>query len=339
MHQSNDEQSHAYEEHANNEAMARGRALERIRFAQRDRSRSNVGTSVHSSDSLASKEERSDSLDIKDILMQYPSHHGGGSTDNNFGGIGMDGSDDADDFQFPVILQREESEAALPLQPPEEPDYAEDEEDDDEALKEEESKDVREELFEAIPEPYWQSTEFQRVIITEASEASEEDTKEACRVLKKAMEIRERWISAHPFPPQDISDGFEEVTMSPHRKTVKDPATAGGLHPAEFRRRSVPPYKVFGTPLPETIPDMKFKMVNGVMHVNYVTVRDDLDDLDLPMHAISEEKTAGLMQNKSTSSTNLEVSDSDDEPRTPSPRTPARRPSFKRGLSQRIPSI
>lgn len=375
MHQNNDEQSHAYEEHANNEAMARGRAFERIRVAQRDRSRSNVGTSVHSSDSLASKDERSDSLsDAKDILSAYTNHAQG---DHPFAtGVGFDMSDDGNDAEFPSLLQREVSE--MPEAADEiDQDFVEDEEDDDEALKEEENKDVRDELFEAIPEPYWQSIDFQRVLITEANEPQEEDTKEACRLLKKSMEIREKWISAHPFPPQDISEGFEEEVvaqqLSPPRKSVhKDTPMHhhldGSIHTQpEFRRRSVPPYKIFGTQLPETIPDMKFKMVNGVMHVNYVTVRDDMDFLngedDIPTHAISEEKTAGLVRSNSSQELAVSESDSDNEDKkksasaqtttdnasatksdikressTGSSQTAQRRPSFKRSLS-RIPSI
>jgi hypothetical protein len=72
--------------------------------------------------------------------------------------------------------------------------------------------DVRDELFEAIPEPFYQVTDFQRVLITETrDDFLDNDTKLACEGLQACMDIREKWISEHPFPPQDLVPAEEEV--------------------------------------------------------------------------------------------------------------------------------
>lgn len=289
----------SFEESVLSDSVIRGRALERIRVAQRDRSKSNLGTSQHSVDSDKDKDRyRAASRDREDSVFDFREFHQG----------------------IAGMSESVKSQASLE----DEEDFQEDEEEDDQDIQQEQRKDVREALFEAIPEPYYQSTDFQRVIITEPNEPPEEDTKDACKLLKKAMEIREKWLADHPFPPQDISDGFteQEVTMSPHRKG-KDI-----VYPQDYRRRSVPPYRVFGTPLPETIPDMKFKMVKGVMHVKYVSVKEGVMSKDLPAHAISEEKTPGLIIETGTEDGILAPPPAIGTPGAP-PRT----------LSARIPSI
>lgn len=127
--------------------------------------------------------------------------------------------------------------------------------------------DVRKELFEAIPEPYYESTEFRRVIITNLKETSgDSDSKEACKLLQKCMKIREKWISAHPFPPQDIPDSFYEYQSPSSPSKRKGIALAGD----EFRRRSVPPYEVFEFPVPQGTTDLEYKMVNGVVLVRKI---------------------------------------------------------------------
>lgn len=93
---------------------------------------------------------------------------------------------------------------------------AEEEEEDDEDAPE---ADVRAKLFEAIPEPYLYPTTFQRVVITETGEAPDADTIIACQKIKRCMDIREKWLSFHPYPPQDKKKTFDEVSecMSPPR--------------------------------------------------------------------------------------------------------------------------
>lgn len=136
--------------------------------------------------------------------------------------------------------------------------------------------DVRRELFEAIPEPYYHSTEFSRVVITDTNEPVDIDTKEAAKQLKNCMDIREKWIAKHPYPSQDVASGFEALASvasmgqfnslspkSPNRKMSEGSAS----HRPEYRRRSVPPYEVFDLPLPSTEENIRFKFVDGIVFV------------------------------------------------------------------------
>jgi hypothetical protein len=117
-------------------------------------------------------------------------------------------------------------------------------------------------LFEKIPEPYPHSVNYQRVMVTDPEEAPDIDTVEACKKLKLIMEIREKWLSAHPFPPQDLEQ-FVKEGGSPPRKRSSD---SSAPHDS-FRRRSVPPYDIFDLPLPESLVGLTYKMVGGVMFV------------------------------------------------------------------------
>lgn len=117
-------------------------------------------------------------------------------------------------------------------------------------------------LFEKIPEPYPHSVNYQRVTITDPEEAPDIDTIEACKKLKFIMEIRQKWLSAHPFPPQDLEQ-FAKDAGSPPRKRSSDSAAPHD----SFRRRSVPPYDIFDLPLPEPLVGLTYKMVEGVMSV------------------------------------------------------------------------
>jgi hypothetical protein len=130
--------------------------------------------------------------------------------------------------------------------------------------------DVRKELFEAIPEPYFESAEFRRVIVTNLKDgAGDSDSKEACKLLQKCMKIREKWISMHPFPPQDIADSFLDISHHPksldvshHPKTITDEESRD-----TFRRRSVVPYEIFDEPVPKGTVDLEYKMIRGVVMV------------------------------------------------------------------------
>jgi hypothetical protein len=126
--------------------------------------------------------------------------------------------------------------------------------------------DLRKALFEAIPEPYPHTLNYQRVIISEAGDPVDLDTKDACKKLKQCMAIREKWIGAHPFPPQDIIKNCPLEVASPERagsKKAKGEVT-------NFRRRLPPAYEVFGEPLPPTMGNLRFKMVEGVVRVQSV---------------------------------------------------------------------
>lgn len=122
--------------------------------------------------------------------------------------------------------------------------------------------DIREELFDAIPEPYVYSKDFRRLVITEIDEEVDEDTIRARLNLKQCFELREKWINQHPAPPQDqstefdIFDSFDEA-KSPIKKSAD-----------KFRRRKDPPYNVFGRKMVEKDNSLKYKMVNGVVIVS-----------------------------------------------------------------------
>jgi hypothetical protein len=100
--------------------------------------------------------------------------------------------------------------------------------------------DVRKELFEAIPEPYYESAEFRRVMISTIKEdIIDIDTREACKSLDKCMKIREKWMSIHPFPPQDIPSSFADEDMI-HR---------GGFDPVSPKARGYSMSTVPQTPV------------------------------------------------------------------------------------------
>ncbi len=142
-------------------------------------------------------------------------------------------------------------------------------------------------LFEGIPEPYNHSVNFQRVIVSDAGEAPDADTVEACKKLKTITEIREKWLSAHPVPPQDLID-FSVECGSPPRKLSSDSSSSANNE--MFRRRLDPPYEIFDQPLPSSISNYSYRMVAGVMHVSEVKetnscgadAAEEVADKDLP---------------------------------------------------------
>ena len=125
--------------------------------------------------------------------------------------------------------------------------------------------DPRDHLFDSIPEPFIESDEYQKVIITETSDAVDEDTTFACTELKRSVLLREKYISAHPSPPQD--------QLPPFRNQLRESGVTSpkrDRHPNDFRRRAVPPYDVWSEPVPgkwERADDVDFCTVQGVMHV------------------------------------------------------------------------
>jgi hypothetical protein len=138
--------------------------------------------------------------------------------------------------------------------------------------------DVREELFDAIPEPFYQVTDFQRVIITETQDDfSDPDTKVACDGLKTCMNLRDKWISEHPFPPQDLS-GFQGEAPLISGSTTPVRRASERKDPHEFRRRANCPYSIFDQPLPQFdhTDRYKCKLFRGVMSV----IRIDKPDPD-----------------------------------------------------------
>eukprot|EP01035_Chromulina_nebulosa_P019479 gene19479-25361_t len=121
--------------------------------------------------------------------------------------------------------------------------------------------DVRKQLFEAIPEPYPHPIDFQRVIITETVDLIDQDSISSCKSLKTCMNLRDKWLSAHPFPPQDLV----EVSNSSIDLTNKHFDNDTML----FRRRLPPDYNIFDSPIPEfKSNEYKYEMVNGVMVIH-----------------------------------------------------------------------
>jgi len=120
------------------------------------------------------------------------------------------------------------------------------------------NEDIRDELFESIPEPYEYSKDFRRVIITEIDEEVDEDTKRARINLKKCLDLREKYISQHPPAPQDQVTEFDIVENQPPLRYTTD----------KFRRRKDPPYNVFSRPMIEKDTTKKYKMLNGVIIIS-----------------------------------------------------------------------
>jgi len=115
--------------------------------------------------------------------------------------------------------------------------------------------DVRFSLFNSNLEPYPHSMDFRRVIITEIeSEKVDPDTIAACQSLRKCLQLREKWITAHPFPPQDRI--YENAPQCETKDEVKD-----------FRRRNDPEYNIFDQSIPDSISCYKYQMEKGVINV------------------------------------------------------------------------
>lgn len=128
-----------------------------------------------------------------------------------------------------------------------------------------EDVDERKNLFETIPEPYFQSTSFQRIVVTEIEESADADIKDACIKLQKCKQIREKWLSNHPYPPQDNIKTFEISEMYFPQPTSTIPND--NVHPDSFRRRLVPKYNIFEGKIfgPINNKTIKFKMSDGII--------------------------------------------------------------------------
>ena len=74
--------------------------------------------------------------------------------------------------------------------------------------------------------------------------------------------LREKWISAHPIPPQDL-------TTFPERKLTEEFD--------EFRRRPEPHYDVFSDPLPGATDEYRVEAIGGITYV-FKNNKSDEDD-------------------------------------------------------------
>jgi len=313
----------SYDDLQQTENLIRGRALERIQ--QRKRGTSGLGVSTHSNPPSG----------LDEVINGSPQGH------RKALALSSNDEDDAKSTRtFSVEQMQQEMLAGKSLLGDKEIININRQESDDDLEEVDDmqaANDLREELFGAIPEPYYQSTDFQRVHITETTEPPEQDTIDACAMLSKCMKLRNKWMDAHPFPPQDMVEQFgDEVITSPYRNYKKHPQeTTTKTDPAHFRRRAVPPYEIFKQELPETIPDMKFKMVNGIMHVNYTTQKCDfavpgVEPVPTPSAENGKEQPPQLLSKAISVESTLGLSISADE---------NDKQESSRPLSFRIPSI
>jgi len=156
--------------------------------------------------------------------------------------------------------------------------------------------DPRDHLFEAIPAPFEEPTEYQRCIITETSDGADEDTAFACAQLKSCIKLRAKYMSEHPVPPQDLLEPFKTLREAPPTPKKDLPKK----DPNDYRRRAVPPYNIWAESLPkrwDKADDVELVMLQGVMRL-------------VPMDqsaavSCSEEKLATPHQGLDFSSTNV----------------------------------
>ena len=87
---------------------------------------------------------------------------------------------------------------------------------------------------------------------------------QSCDILAKCMRLREKYICAHPVPPQDIvpSPELKSVLATP-----QSPVRQVKHGKAHFRRRMDPEYDVFQRPVPSILTGITYSMVNGVFNV------------------------------------------------------------------------
>jgi len=141
-------------------------------------------------------------------------------------------------------------------------------------------EDVREQLFEAIPEPYPHSKKFHRVQIVDPGDDFEsEETTIASKLIAQCLQLREKWIGDHPTPPQDLGDmSVTAQPLSPARSGSS--ASSKPKDPKDFRRRMEVTYDPIqkDKPIPEQA-HFSYKMEEGVMQVFEQSPDEELDPL------------------------------------------------------------
>lgn len=91
-----------------------------------------------------------------------------------------------------------------------------------------------------------------------------EEDLQSCAILAKCMQLREKYISAHPAAPQDIVPNTELKTMLATPLSPVRSAKQGKVH---FRRRLDPEYDVFNRPVPCAVSGLSYVMEDGVFNV------------------------------------------------------------------------
>jgi hypothetical protein len=198
-----------YEDLLQNESIViKERTLERIRNAQRERAFSNLTQSVCSQDSYMGEEDSDDSdadLDLHSNtlanmhLQQQEFHHALYSVDtdnNNNVNSGLQ-APHGEYFVGESSMPSVASSLASTIVPPPPPSpgrppsmvfpsavplvHSQSQSQSHSAVAD---NDLRNGLFGAIPEPYYHSKEFSRVVVTDTAEPVDYDTKEACKTIK-----------------------------------------------------------------------------------------------------------------------------------------------------------
>ena len=105
--------------------------------------------------------------------------------------------------------------------------------------------------------------------------------------IKKALELREKYLSLHPPAPQDVLSLDLESSLTIHSPKTPDRKTV--THPDDYRRRPQQPYNIFDAPLPDAIAATHVNMIDGVMIVTN-EVNDDFSNTTgiCPVHSFDE---------------------------------------------------
>ena len=138
-------------------------------------------------------------------------------------------------------------------------DVSSDEDEMEDSDEEVQNENVQTAFFQSLAASYAISTDFQRVLISKTGDSVDPDTTVACTILHKCMKIREKWLGAHPGPPQDKEEAEHLPLGSPR---------GGGKGGSMYRRRADLKYDVFGEELPSSVSDKcEAHMSNGVMTI------------------------------------------------------------------------
>ena len=141
---------------------------------------------------------------------------------------------------------------------------------DDESLDSDldEDEDVRANMFSHIPEPVPHTQNFQRVSILDAGDESEDpDVNRAAFMLDHSMELRKKWISDHPVPPQDRDTTTPTESSSSPSSPLRRAELAKVDPKRAFRRRGELVYDIHKIPPLCRTKRWVFKMERGVYRV------------------------------------------------------------------------
>ena len=103
----------------------------------------------------------------------------------------------------------------------------------------------------------------------------DEDAMHSCKILRKCMDIRHKYISAHPIPPQDMTPAVETLSL-----TTAPIINSGFSSPKRdtnniFRRRQDPEYDVFKRVVPDRLEGHSYRFgADGLFSVHCTASAD-----------------------------------------------------------------